>query len=168
MTAVKRCVVVCCFLYVFLSLAVPEMFFIELRDARAQEIINRVHQKVPGNKKVVTFYEDWSLLAFLFYAGVAYSDGKVVLSPRFLHNDYLDVIVAHELGHIYLDNFRVETQKSELDAMFFAASICGTERVINFVRGIDYRYEEEVVQELRAREKLQAGEKVETTRAQPK
>lgn len=71
--------------------------------------------------------EFWVKYGFSKGAGVnIFYPNDVFVAPSYLDHPYLDVVLAHELGHIEHGVF----SSSELDADLFAAKLRGKDRVL--------------------------------------
>ena len=62
----------------------------------------------------------------------------IILSLKILNSQYLDVVLAHEIGHVVLNHYGQDCNYlNELEAFQFAAKICGFEKTLNAIRDLN-------------------------------
>lgn len=122
--------VYCSMLYVFFA----DTERLEKADVTAYNIAKKITENKLFTKRPVILktFTDHSLLSLSVKSGIAASLNIPPLFPKivfvnkkFIKHEHLDVIVAHELGHIEYDT------SDENLAWQFAAKVCGDQRALS-------------------------------------
>lgn len=123
-------------IYPLTSLLFHSWYLSDLRtaDPEAFAIAERIASHPAYTKAKPQFFIDRSFLALASYLAATNSEGKVYVGFRMLSSSkrlYLDVVIAHELGHNYYGK-----KSSEDLANRFAAKVLGKYRVICALRAL--------------------------------
>jgi hypothetical protein len=121
-------------LVVLIDLLAPQLLSTNLKDYDSQryEIALRVSNNPSFTKGDVSFYVSFGPGALFFEAFTipALYPNSVFLSPDVLYDDFFDIVIDHELGHLeYGHGIFYGSEKSQTEADIFAVKIVGKERL---------------------------------------
>jgi hypothetical protein len=132
---------------------VPQMFSVKLEnyDVEKYRIAYEISRHPAFTKGDVEFYVCYS--PYLYNARAAtmpfFYPNYVFLSPDTLNDDFFDLTVAHELGHLeYGHGMDSDRKKNQMEADTFAAKIMGRERMRSYRLAQGFPYDHYLVKNL--------------------